>query len=214
MSTSFVAKGSLTAAAAAMTLLAAAPGFAQTSEESAPANAYDSGRRVDYDCRREQDNRAVAGAVIGGILGAVFGSGVAAHGVRTEGAVLGGGLGALGGAAVGADTAACKREGYRRAYEDGDSGAPYAAAEDERYQPRSEQMAAASNDDDWRPAVDDDYNDYAYDEDGRAYPVSEGSVGPDGCALAESAIYMPDGQVQKRFVRVCRDRSGRYQVVE
>ena len=26
--------------------------------------------------------------------------------------------------------------------------------------------------------------------------------------------YLPDGAVQKRFVRVCRDNSGRYQVVD
>ena len=38
--------------------------------------------------------------------------------------------------------------------------------------------------------------------------------GADGCSVAESPIYMPDGSVQKRFVRVCRDSSGRYQVVD
>ncbi|HQP19667.1 MAG TPA: hypothetical protein PLG07_05060, partial [Phenylobacterium sp.] len=32
--------------------------------------------------------------------------------------------------------------------------------------------------------------------------------------LAESPIYLPDGRVQKRFVRVCPDSNGRYQVVD
>jgi hypothetical protein len=32
--------------------------------------------------------------------------------------------------------------------------------------------------------------------------------------LAESPIYLPDGRIQKRFVRVCQDSSGRYQVVD
>ena len=36
----------------------------------------------------------------------------------------------------------------------------------------------------------------------------------DGCTLAESPIYLPDGRVQKRFVRVCMDSTGRYQVVD
>ena len=40
--------------------------------------------------------------------------------------------------------------------------------------------------------------------------------GPDaeGCTLAESPIYMPDGRTQTRFVRVCRDASGKYAVVD
>jgi hypothetical protein len=43
--------------------------------------------------------------------------------------------------------------------------------------------------------------------------VSERSV-KDRCTLAESPIYMPDGRIQKRFVRVCPDDRGRYQVVQ
>jgi hypothetical protein len=35
----------------------------------------------------------------------------------------------------------------------------------------------------------------------------------DGCTLAESPIYLPDGRVQSRFVRVCPDAYGNYQVV-
>ena len=57
-------------------------------------------------------------------------------------------------------------------------------------------------------------DDYAYGRDGLAYTVTDAPPSPDGCALAESSIYMPDGQVQKRFIRVCRDHTGRYQEVE
>ena len=36
----------------------------------------------------------------------------------------------------------------------------------------------------------------------------------DGCTLAESPIYLPDGRTQKRFVRVCPDANGNFQVVD
>src|SRR5260221_13506280 len=84
----------------------AAPSFAED-QPPPPGPAYSDGQVQPYydPCKRDQNNRAVAGAVVGGILGAVVGSNVAAHGVRTEGAVLGGGVGALGGAAIGAGSA-------------------------------------------------------------------------------------------------------------
>ena len=56
------------------------------------------------------------------------------------------------------------------------------------------------------------------DEDGyeteRSYPVTDSRAEANGCTLAESPIYLPDGSVQKRFVRVCPDAQGRYQVVD
>jgi hypothetical protein len=44
--------------------------------------------------------------------------------------------------------------------------------------------------------------------------VERPAASAEDCTLAESPIYMPDGRTQKRFVRVCRDSSGRYQTVE
>ena len=41
-----------------------------------------------------------------------------------------------------------------------------------------------------------------------------GQADVNGCTLAESPIYLPDGRVQKRFVRVCPDGNGKYQVVD
>ena len=55
---------------------------------------------------------------------------------------------------------------------------------------------------------------YAYGRRGQRLRVDEQSVGADGCTLAESPIHMPDGRTQMRFVRVCMDSSGRYQVVD
>jgi hypothetical protein len=39
-------------------------------------------------------------------------------------------------------------------------------------------------------------------------------MGPDGCTLAESPVYLPDGRIDRRYVRVCPDRHGRYRVVD
>ena len=39
-------------------------------------------------------------------------------------------------------------------------------------------------------------------------------MGPDGCTLAESPVYLPDGRVDQRFVRVCPDRRGHYHVID
>ena len=58
-------------------------------------------------------------------------------------------------------------------------------------------------------------DDYAYGPRGERLRVAQDrGVGPDGCTLAESPIHMPDGRTQMRFVRVCMDDSGRYQVVD
>ena len=55
---------------------------------------------------------------------------------------------------------------------------------------------------------------YSYESE-RSYSVTDTSrADANGCTLAESPIYLPDGRTQKRFVRVCMDSDGRYQVVD
>lgn len=153
-----------------------------------------------YDvCQREANGRGVGGALVGGGIGAVVGSQIAAHGHRTDGSVLGGVLGALVGAGVGHSTAACREAPPPpppppAAYNSyGDYG--YGYDQGYRYDGRYD-------DEDW-----------AYGPRGQRLRIA-GQTGADGCTLAESPIYMPDGRVQKRFVRVCMDANGRYQVVD
>ena len=185
--------------------LAAAVGGVAFTGLSTPAAAqgYYDGGGYSYDgCQREQTNRGVAGALIGGALGAVIGSQAASRGVRTEGSLLGGAVGAVGGAAVGSSSAACQR-GYAQ---------PRTAYYGDRYGDRdgyAQGYAPGRYDygyayDHYQPARDSYSRDY--------YPQNR-QVG-DGCTLAESPIYLPDGGVQKRFVRVCEDSRGRYQVVD
>jgi hypothetical protein len=148
-----------------------------------------------YDpCRRDTTNRGTVGALVGGALGAAIGSNAAARNARTEGALLGGALGALGGAAVGKNSAACGGSPYR-APQTSYNGY-YGQRPDTGYYTRS-------------------YDDRRYYDQGEAYRVVERpAAATDGCTLAESPIYLPDGRTQKRFVRVCPDANGNFQVVD
>lgn len=185
-------KASLTGVAGVMALGAAltVPTFAAA--QSAPGGYYDN-RGYYYDpCRRDTTQRETTGGVLGALAGAAIGSNVAGHHVRTEGAVLGGLLGAGAGVAIGKGTAACQpgQAGY-------DSPQPQAY-----YGDHPEDRARYDERDEDRYARPD------------RYPVAQYRSGRGACTLAESQIFMPDGEVQKRFVRVCPDSRGRYQVVE
>ena len=156
-----------------------------------------------YDpCRRDQVQRGTGGALIGGGLGALAGSSIAGRGAKTEGAVLGGILGAVIGSNVGKSGAACSTpydpsyRGQQGAYNDRDG---YDGYREPAYEPYPQ------------PA----YGEYdRYDDDYRMAPIADGPATADNCTLAESPIYLPDGRTQKRFVRVCRDARGNYQVVD
>jgi len=150
-----------------------------------------------YDqCRNDLNTRGTIGGVTGAAIGATVGSGIAARGVRTEGAVLGGLLGAAIGAGVGQQSSGCTNRGY---------GPP----------PPPPQVAYESH----SPGRDYGYGS-AYGEpvpyggnDG-AYTQPYSVAGADECSTARSDVHMPDGRIENRYVRVCRDASGRYQVVE
>ncbi|MDP3659674.1 glycine zipper 2TM domain-containing protein [Phenylobacterium sp.] len=210
---SSIAKGALAAAAAVVALAGVVAAPSAASAQPYGASYYDP-------CRRDETNRGTTGALLGGALGAVIGSNAAARNARTEGALLGGALGAVAGGVVGNNSAACRNGGYqpRSSYNNGyyngntsyynnyNNGSPYYT--DSRYPDRR-------YDNDNRYGYSARYdNTYAYDRYGDRFAVSDRPVGSDGCTLAESPIYLPDGQVEKRFVRVCQDRSGRYQVVD
>lgn len=201
------AKSALAGVAGVMALSAAAtvPTYA-----AAQSSSYYNGVNGGYydPCRRDSTNRGTVGALLGGALGAAIGANAAAKNARTEGALLGGALGAVGGAAVGKNSAACNDSGYRTSrpsyYDNQTYGNRYGDRSDNGYY-------AGSYDRDDR--YYDDQPAYAYDRRGTRYSVAQ-SPGADGCTLAESPIYLPDGRVQKRFVRVCQDASGNYQVVD
>jgi hypothetical protein len=153
-------------------------------------------------CQRDANNRGITGALVGGGMGAVIGSQVAANHHRSDGSLVGGLLGAVLGAGVGKSSAACNQ-----AYAPPPPPPPVVAPP-----PPPEAY------DDYPPPVvyEGRYDDHewAYGHHGERFRIAEDRVGADGCTLAESPIYMPDGRVQKRFVRVCMDHNGRYQVVD
>ena len=199
------AKTALTGVAGAMALTAAltVPTFAAAQQAAAP---YDS-RGYYYDpCKRDSTNRATTGGIIGALAGAAIGSNLAAHhGGRTGGAALGGLAGAVAGASIGKNSAACNSAPQQQGYYSNGS-TYYGANQGGGYYDRSEYD---------RDRYDRDRDDrYAEDRYGNAYPVTDRPADAAGCTLAESPIYLPDGRVQKRFVRVCQDSNGRYQVVD
>jgi hypothetical protein len=141
--------------------------------------------------------------VLGGGAGAVIGSNAAARNARTEGALLGGLLGAIAGGVVGNKSAACVSPST---YYNNPAPPPPPAASNGSYYERdayADSAAAQARDDAWR-------DERAADR----YRAAERPVEPDGCTLAESPIHMPDGRIQTRFVRVCRDANGKYAVVD
>ncbi len=183
-------------------MLAAAGVMAFGAVAAAPVAA--SAQSYNYDpCKRESTSRSVVGGLLGAAIGAAIGSNAAARNARQDGALLGGAVGGIAGAAIGNRSAACEPGqttssggsyyNTNRAYSyDGRSyDRPY------RYEGRYAE----------RPA----YVEERVEVLERA-PAPAGSA--DTCTLAESPIYLPDGRVQKRFVRVCQDSSGRYQVVD
>ena len=196
--------------AAVVAVGAIALGAVAASAEAQPYGQYGYYGNGGYDsCQREANGRGIGGALIGGGIGAVLGSQVSANHHRTDGSLLGGALGALVGAGVGHSSAAC-RQGYSYAPP---PPPPPAAYNEYRY---DDGYRGYDDDDDRGDRYEGRYEGpgWAYGRHGERYRIAEGRVGADGCTLAESPIYLPDGRIQKRFVRVCMDSDGRYQVVE
>jgi len=161
-----------------------------------------------YDpCQRSTTNRTTGGGLAGAGIGMALGSGIAARGHRTDGAVLGGVLGAVVGSMAGKSSAAC-RPGQAPPPPPPPPAAYNGSYEDPAYR-------SGSYEDARRDADRDSYYERSYER-REGYRVSDrsGQADVNGCTLAESPIYLPDGRVQKRFVRVCPDANGKYQVVD
>lgn len=204
-------KGLMAGLAAATTVagLAAIPTGASAQSYYSPGYGNYYGGGYNYDpCQRDTTQRGTTGGLVGAAIGATIGSGIAAHGVRTEGAVLGGLVGAALGASVGQQSAACSRAAPPPPAPVANYPQPYYGSGYGYGQPYDARPYDGGNYGYNDPYAEDDNYGPAYN-----YPAAQGPSA-DQCTLAESPIYLPDGRTQKRFVRVCRDASGRYQVVD
>jgi hypothetical protein len=206
MNRSSFAKGVAALAAGALTL--GAVGAAQA-QPYGQYGYYGNGQAQGYGydpCRRDANGRGIVGALVGGGIGATVGSQISGNHHRTDGSVLGGVLGALVGAGVGNSSAACRQGAYNQG-----GYAPPPPVAYNSYSGHDSYAYAPPP-----PVYEDRYEGrgFAYGRRGERLRIAEGRVGADGCTLAESPIYLPDGRVQKRFVRVCMDSDGRYQVVD
>ena len=204
-------KIALCAAVAAVAAGAFAPTFASAQAYGQPSyrsgGAYDNNGYYYDPCRRSTTQRGTGGGLAGAGLGAAIGGSVSGNGAKTEGAVLGGLLGAVIGSNIGKNSAACS-PGARPPPPPPTAYNNY----DNRYDARPYD-ARPYDDPRYEDARRDAHRD-AYRRDSYSYRVDQRSADVNGCTLAESPIYLPDGRVQKRFVRVCPDAQGRYQVVD
>ena len=192
----------LAGCAATLAIGAVSPALAQSYAPPPPSGqAYDDQGHYYYDsCRRDTNDRAVGGGILGLAAGAIAGSNLAGRHNRSEGTVVGGVLGALVGSQVGRSTAAC--------------------TPDYSYAPPPARIYHRA-----RPAYGY-YDGPVYAEPPPALPPSYYDNGPanydnrgpatsnDGCQNVESKIRMPDGRTQTRLVRTCPDSNGRYQIVD
>jgi hypothetical protein len=197
------AKGVLAATAGLLVLGAAATASAQSYNGS---GSYDA-------CQREASNRGLKGGFLGAAGGAVLGSQFAANGHRRDGSLLGGVIGAIAGASIGHSSAACNPAlPPPRQYEDAPPPAPGPSAYNDAEPPPP--PAYDERYDAPPPPVYVQHEVFVYGRHGVRFRVVDERMGPDGCTLAESPVYLPDGGIERRFVRVCPDRHGRYRVMD
>ena len=89
-----------------------------------------------YDpCREQVRQQANKGTIVGGLVGALAGGGVAAKGAKTEGALRGGAVGAVAGHEIGKRNAKCDRyrPAPRAAYRNNVQRSNYAASSNCRW---------------------------------------------------------------------------------
>ncbi len=170
--------------------------------------AYDNQGYYYDPCQRSTTNRTTGGGLAGAGIGMALGSGIAARGHRPAGAVLGGVLGAVVGSMAGRSSAACA-PGRSVAPPPPPPPSAYNGGYDDQAYRQGSYQGGYDN------AGRDSYYERSYErQDSYRVDNRSGQTDVNGCTLAESPIYLPDGRTQKRFVRVCPDAQGRYQVVD
>ncbi|HEY0103994.1 MAG TPA: hypothetical protein VGB60_11050 [Brevundimonas sp.] len=207
----------LTRTTAAAAALAAAGALALPSGASAQTYSYQGqpsygyGQRYDYDrypehCQYDRGSRQGGGAVIGGTLGAIAGSQLAARGRRTEGSILGGVLGAAIGAGVGGDSACARGStAYDYRYDQSRYGDDYRYRSDNRGYDYDRGYDDRRYDNDQRY----DYDRYnssgrTYDRYDRSYSSSYGHSS--SCRTVEVRSRDHYGRVVTRYEQSCPDR--------
>lgn len=196
----------LVGCAASLAIGAVTPAFAQSYATPAPyGQAYDDQGHYYYDaCRRDTNNRAVGGGLIGLAAGAVAGSNLAGRHNRDEGTVVGGVLGALIGSQVGKSTAACSPQPQ---YDYSPAPPPRPARVYRHYSAGYGYYDGPVYAEPPPPPAPPPPPPPSYYDNGGSYSSN------DGCQNVESKIRMPDGRTQTRLVRTCPDSNGRYQIV-
>lgn len=93
----------------AAAMLAGSMAFAQPAAAQQYRTYHDAHVANHEQCQQSRNSRTAAGALIGGVAGALLGREVADRGVRGEGTILGAVVGAAAGGAIARNTTRCDR---------------------------------------------------------------------------------------------------------
>jgi Glycine zipper len=177
-------------------------------------------------CSEAKRDNQVGGAILGGLIGGVLGSNVAASGHRGDGTAVGAVLGGLVGQGIGKDTTHCSQPPR--------TVSGYGYAPGSTYNPNPAYGGSRYNDYGYNPAPagvypydpgDSSYRsgDYGYDRGYRGDNVPHGGYRPDlypsdrpsynqgedyagsDCSEATQITRLPDGSEVHRPIEVCRD---------
>ncbi len=157
----------------------------------AQAQSHGGGYTTDAHCEQERQQRAIWGAVIGGVGGALLGREVAARNARNSGTILGGLAGAGAGAAIGHNSASCQQalpaqqpyQGYNQSY------------------PQDFGQTGGHSQDGWG------YNSRPYNA-GGAPDLRGGPSGGQNCRFGEVITRDPSGREVSDRIYMCRGADG------
>lgn len=172
-------RGQVFAAIAAVSALIALPGTAAAEHYRSYHDEHVSNQEQ---CQRARNNNTVAGAVIGGIAGAVLGSHSSARRHRGDGTALGAVVGAAAGGAIGRSSTRCE-ERVEGSYDPYD-GQSYGYRDDYR---------------DDSGLEGGPYRQSGYGDEGRRY---------DDCRMGQMITRDPYGREYRENVMMCRGRDG------
>lgn len=165
-------------------------------------------------CRAERGGNQAAGLILGGLLGGVLGSNVAASGHRHDGTAVGAVLGGLVGSEIGRGSANCNAYSpthpanarYPQPYPPAAYGSSrgYSPAPDYGYYPQPDRRYGPDGDEYYQRDMSSDRHDRLYGEDDDDYIQNDDYAGRD-CSAATQITRLPDGTEIRRTVDACRD---------
>ncbi len=177
-------RGQVLIAAAAAFVAFAQPAAAQQNRDY-----HDEYVSTQQQCQRARNGNTAAGAVFGGLLGAVLGSQVSGSGHRSDGSLVGGVIGAATGAAIANSNSRC------------------AQVPQGSYDPYSGQQRSPNDRYSQDPYKDDELEGGPYQESGYGRDYGR-DYGRSQCRMGQLITRDPYGREYRENVMMCQGRDG------